>query len=58
MWFTHSSLWNDMAIALGTQPYQMTAYHPQSNGLIERLHRGLKASLYARLDSRNVGHSL
>ena len=30
-----------------------TAYHPQANGLVERLHRTLKASLKARLTGPN-----
>lgn len=51
-WGTHFtlSLWNDMAIALGIQLHQTTAYHLQSNGLMERLHQGLKTSLCAHLN--------
>lgn len=44
-----SSLWRGMAEALGTDVHTTTAYHPQSNGLVERFHRSLKASLRARL---------
>lgn len=46
-----SSLWNNMAIALGAQLHRTTAYHPQSNGLVERLHQGLRASHRTCLDS-------
>lgn len=46
-----SALWSAMASSLGTALHQTTAYHPQSNGLVERLHRSLKAALRARLDS-------
>ena len=38
---------------LGTQLHCTTAYHPQSNGLVERFHRQLKASLKARLHGPN-----
>ena len=46
-----SQLWMNMARSLGTKLHQTTAYHPQSNGLVERFHRQLKASLVARLTS-------
>ena len=44
-----SSLWNEMAKTLGTSLHRTSAYHPQSNVMVERLHRQLKASLTARL---------
>ncbi|XP_068704678.1 uncharacterized protein [Montipora foliosa] len=34
---------------LGTTRLRITAYHPQSNGLVERFHRHLKGGLKARL---------
>ena len=42
-----------MSELLGTQLNPTTAYHPQANGLIERFHRTLKASLKARLTGPN-----
>ena len=42
-------LWHQFAQRFGFQCNHTTAYHPQANGLIERLHRHLKASLTARL---------
>ena len=36
--------------SLGTEVKTTTAFHPQSNGMVERFHRTLKASLMARLD--------
>ena len=42
-------LWHQLAQRFGFQCNHTTAYHPQANGLVERLHRHLKASLTARL---------
>ncbi|MBA4719449.1 MAG: transposase family protein [Nitrosopumilus sp.] len=36
-------------VLLGAQLHRTTAYHPQANGVVERLHRQLKAALKARL---------
>ncbi|KAK3774675.1 hypothetical protein RRG08_035102 [Elysia crispata] len=44
-----STLWNEIAHQLGVNLHHTTAYHPQSNGLVERFHRTLKAALKARL---------
>ena len=48
-----SQLWSDVALLLGTSLHQATAYHPQANGLLERFHRQLKASLSAHLSGHN-----
>ena len=48
-----SSLWTEMARSLGTQLHRTTSYHPQANGMVERFHRSLKASLRARLHDGN-----
>lgn len=44
-----SGLWTDIAKRLGWEPHRTTAYHPQSNGLVERFHRTMKTALRARL---------
>jgi cleavage and polyadenylation specificity factor subunit 1 len=44
-----SNLWNEVATSLGSKLHRTTAYHPQANGMVERMHRTLKAALRARL---------
>ena len=44
-----SQIWSTMAQMQGAKAHTTTAYHPQANGLVERLHQQLKASLTARL---------
>lgn len=44
-----SHLWQGLNQLLGISSSTTTAYHPQSNGLVERMHRQLKAALKARL---------
>ena len=48
-----SELWSCMSNLLGTDLHPTTSYHPQANGLIERNHRDLKASLKCRLSGPN-----
>ena len=40
-----SSLWSHLMSLLGTKRSRTTAYHPQSNGMVERFHRQLKSAL-------------
>ena len=40
-----SHLWSHLMSLLGTKRSRTTAYHPQSNGMVERFHRQLKAAL-------------
>ncbi|GFO31284.1 Pol polyprotein [Plakobranchus ocellatus] len=48
-----SSLWTQLNNLLGVEANTITAYHPQANGMVERLHRQLKTSLKARTTSPN-----
>ena len=51
-------MWSTISSQLGIQLHRTTAYHPQANGLVERFHRTLKASLKARLASSNWVYEL
>ena len=42
-----SSLWAEMGKTLAIRHISTTSYHPQSNGLVVRFQRTLKASLMA-----------
>ncbi|KAK4468964.1 hypothetical protein MN116_000100 [Schistosoma mekongi] len=42
-----SGLFHSLTKLLGATRFRTTAYHPQSNGLVERFHQQLKASLSA-----------
>jgi len=44
-----SSLWAQTCEVIGAHHNTTTAYHPQSNGMVERAHRRLKDALKARL---------
>ena len=48
-----SNLWASLMLLLGIKRNRTTAYHPQSNGIVERFHRQLKTSLKARLNGPN-----
>lgn len=48
-----SSLFKNLLKMLGTHHIKTTAYHPQSNGMIERFHRQLKTSLKTYNDPIN-----
>jgi len=43
-----SETWRVLCLKLGTRHVLTTAYHPQSNGVVERVHRQLKDALRAR----------
>ena len=43
-----SALWQNLGNIAGFRPSFTTAYHPQSNGMVERFHRTLKDSLRAQ----------
>jgi len=43
-----SSTWTDWCQQVGARHITTTAFHPQSNGLVERFHRQLKDALRAR----------
>lgn len=47
-----SALFSELMKYLGIDKRRTTPYHPQSNGMVERWHRSLKAALMARLDHK------
>lgn len=48
-----SQLFLELTRLIGAEKTRTTAYHPQSNGIIERWHRSLKAALMSRLATSN-----
>ena len=48
-----SDLWSQLGELMGIKMNSTTAYHPQANGLVERLHRQLKASIMAHSTDRD-----
>ncbi|XP_066964234.1 uncharacterized protein [Macrobrachium rosenbergii] len=53
-----SELWSALAQLLGTTHHTTTAYNPAANGLVERFHRSLKASLMAHCTAEDWKHQL
>jgi hypothetical protein len=53
-----SQLWAALCSLLSINHVQTTAYHPQANGLVERLHRRLKDALRARAATADWFHHL
>ncbi|KAM7293240.1 uncharacterized protein ISCGN_026370 [Ixodes scapularis] len=47
-----SNLFTELSRILGMTRSRTTAYHPQSNGLVERFHRHLKSALMAHANSK------
>ncbi|KAK3895895.1 hypothetical protein Pcinc_000503 [Petrolisthes cinctipes] len=46
-----SHLWTSLGQLMGTTVHHTTAYNPEANGMVERLHRTLKAALMSRCNS-------
>ena len=48
-----SDLWSQLLDMIGAKAAHTTAHHPQSNGIVERFHQQMKASLKAKLNIFN-----
>jgi cleavage and polyadenylation specificity factor subunit 1 len=48
-----SSLWAELSRFLGIHHQTTTAYHPQSNGMVERMHRQMKDALRTKLNKED-----
>ena len=53
-----SALWSQLIQLLGSKRIRTTSYHPIANGIIERFHRQLKASMKAQSDPTHWAESL
>ena len=53
-----SLLWTSLNKLLGSTNHHTTAYNPEANGMVERLHRTLKAALIARCTDSSWFHQL
>ena len=49
-----SHLWRALTEILGCHHLRTTAYHPSTNGMVERFHRQLKASLKAKISPHST----
>ena len=45
-----SNLWTNLAQRLGITAHHTTSYNPEANGMVERMHRTLKAALMLRCE--------
>ena len=46
-----SEIWKELNELLGIKAATTTSYHPQANGLVERLHRQIKGAIMARQET-------
>ena len=53
-----SALWREALKTLGTKRCRTTSYHPQSNGLIERVHRRLKEGFKTQPETHSWADAL